>query len=285
MILYLKCITSVKENWYCKMIRIQKEVEPQILTDNKAQWTADLMALVRKYGSYDNIPSKIKNAAIVHYKHIDVANTLKGSQAKAKCVYCESYVDVTCYANIEHYHPKSIYPEQTFQWDNMYMGCTLCNTPKNAFDTGNEPFIHPENEDPEDFLTFDDMMYVPKYFNGTAYQKAWNVIDKCELQRLPLIQAHALILVSFMKSRLALIERIGKYNTHVDERTKIKDALAIYKTMIGLKNEAADDAQYAGFMRYLLRKSPEIRNAMMIVNQHKTDFGLVNDFDWGFKFC
>lgn len=266
------------------MIRIQKEVEPQILADNKTQWTSDLMALVHQYGSYDNIPTKIKNTAISHYKHIDIANTLKGRHAKAKCVYCESYVDVTCYANIEHYHPKSIYPDQTFQWENLYMGCTLCNTPKNAFDTGIEPFVHPENEEPEDFLTFDDMMYVPKYANGTDYQKAWNVIQQCDLQRIPLIQAHASILVSYLKSREALIGRIGKYNAHVDVNTKAKDALAIYTTMMGLKNEAADDAQYAGFMRYLLRKSSEVHDAVLIINQHKTDLGLSDDFDWGFNF-
>jgi len=266
------------------MIRIRKEAEPQILADNKAQWTSDLMALVRQYGTYDNIPAKIKNAAIAHYKHIDIAETLKGNQAKAKCIYCESYVDVTCYANIEHYRPKSIYPDQTFQWENLYMGCTLCNTPKNDFDTGKELFLHPENEDPEDFLTFDDMMYVPKYANGIAYQKARNVIQQCDLQRIPLIQAHASILVSYMKSREALIERIRKYNSHVDTKTKVKDALAIYKTLTCLKNEAAVEAQYAGFMRYLLRKSSEVRDAVVIINQHKADIGLANDFDWGFKF-
>jgi len=266
------------------MIRIQKEAEPQILTDNKAQWTYDLMAIVSKYGSYDNIPANIKNAAIAHYKHDDIANALKGSQAKAKCVYCESYVDVTCYANIEHYYPKSIYPDQAFQWENLYMGCTLCNTHKNAFDTGKEPFVHPENEDPEDFLTFDDMMYVPKDSNGVSYQKAMNVIEQCDLQRIPLIQAHASILVSYMKSREAMKERIRKYHTHVDAKTKVKDALALFKTMVGLKNEATDGAQYAGFMRYLLRKSPEVHDAVLIVNLHKADLGLASDFDWEFKF-
>lgn len=264
------------------MIRIQKEVEPQILTDNKAQWTADLMALVRQYGSYDKIPLNVKNAAIAHYKRADVADTLKGRQAKAKCVYCESYVDVTCYANIEHYHPKSIYPDQTFCWENLYMGCTLCNTHKNNFDTGKEPFIHPEKEDPEEFLTFDDLMYVPKYANGSFFQKAKNVIDYCDLQRIPLLQAHALILVSFMKSRNALVERMDEYNSHTSERAKIKDAIAMYKNMCVLKNEAASDAQYAGFMRYLIRKSSEVRDTIVIINQHKADIGLTNDFDWGF---
>ena len=266
------------------MIKIQKGTEPQILRDNNAQWTSALMTLVKKYGSYENIPFKEKNAAIVYYKHPDISNALKGKTSKAKCIYCETYVDVSCYANIEHYLPKSVYPDQTFKWSNLFMGCTLCNTPKNDFDTGREPFIHPEKEDPEEYLTFDDLMYVPKYMNGEPHQKAKNVIDKCDLQRIPLIQAHALILVSYMKSRDALIERIGKYNTHKAANAKLNDALAIYNTMIVLKNEVANEAQYAGFMRYLLRKSSEVHDAVWIINQHKTELGLSNDFYWGFNF-
>lgn len=266
------------------MIRIQKKTEPKILSDNKVQWTYNLMALVRKYGSYSQIPRKERNAAISHYNHEDISNALKGNSGKAKCVYCESYVDVTCYANIEHYYPKSIYPNETFCWENLFIGCTLCNTPKNDFDTGKEPFIHPIDEDPEEFLTFDDLIYVPRQSDGISYQKANNVIEKCDLRRIPLFRAHAEILVSFLKSSETLVECIKKYKTHKRRDCKIKDANAIYRYILCLKDEASDEAQYAGFMRYLIRKSQEIHEAEEIVNQHKGEIGISSDFDWGFNF-
>lgn len=266
------------------MIRIQKGEEPKILSDNKVQWTDNLMALVRQYGSYSQIPLKEKNAAISHYNHEDISNALKGNSGKAKCVYCESYVDVTCYANIEHYHPKSIYPDETFCWDNLFIGCTRCNNPKDNFDTKNEPFIHPVKDDPEEFLTFDDLLYVPRYKEGIAYQKAKNVIDKCALHGLRLFQVHAKIEETFLKSREVLAGCIKNYKAHKREDYKISDAIAIYENILCLKEEASDDALYAGFMRYLLRKCCEVREAVMIINQHKRDLGLSSDFDWGFGF-
>lgn len=265
------------------MIRIQKGAEPQILKDNQVQWTADLMALVKKYGGYGRIPTAEKNAAIRYYRDHEIADALKGNSANAKCIYCESFVDVTSYANIEHFHPKSIYPEETFCWDNLFIGCTRCNTPKNNFDTAKMPFIHPEKEKPEDFLTFEDIMYAPKYKDGEPYEKAKNVIDACELRRTSLIQAHATILLNFRKACEALSERMQQYETHKSLSAKQKDAVTIYGSLVTLRTEAKDDAQYAGFMRYLLRKSEEIRDAVLIVNSHKEALGLNNDFDWGFS--
>ena len=81
-----------------------------------------------------------------------------------------------------------------------------------------------------------------------------------------------------------LIERIKIYNGRKRESSKAKDAIALYNSMLELRAEASDNAQYAGFMRYLLRKSSEVREAVMIINQHKEDIGLSSDFDWGFRF-
>ena len=264
------------------MIRIHKGAEPEVLKDNKKQWTDTLLALVARYQGYNNIPAKEKDAAIRHYRHDDIVNALKGFNGKAKCIYCESYVDVTCYANIEHYHPKSIYPEQTFCWENLFVGCTVCNTPKNNFDTGRDPFVHPICDNPEDYLTFEDIMYAPRYKEGESYQKAKNVIEACGLRRIPLIQEHCTILASYLKSCEALSERIYKYTDHKSEEAKKKDVIDIYTALNTLKNEASDEAQYAGFMRYLLRKSSEVQNAVQIINQHKMDVGLADDYDWGF---
>lgn len=266
------------------MIRIQKTAEPQVLADNKICWTDNLMALVHKYHGYDKIPKSEKDAAIRHYKHPDIINALKGKNGKAKCVYCESYVDVTSYANVEHYYPKSVYPEKTFCWDNLFMGCTCCNTPKNKFDTGREPFVHPEKESPEDYLTFDDIMYVPKHKEGEPFEKAKNVIEKCGLRRTPLIYAHVGILVTYNKTCEALSDRIKEYNSHTRQSKRLSDAVAINTALETLKIEASDDAQYAGFMRYLLRKSEEVHDAVEIINNHKSDLGLSNNFDWGFSF-
>ena len=266
------------------MIKVTKSSEPQVLTDNKTQWTNDLMNLVKKYGSYNKIPEGEKTAAIKYYAHPDIKAALLGHSGKAKCIYCESYVNVSGYANIEHYHPKSIKPNETFSWDNLFVGCTACNTPKNNFDTSKEPFIHPVNDNPEDYLTFDELMYKPKFDTGTSYLKAKNVIEKCDLWRTPLIREHADILCAFLETRKAIIATIIHYNGAKTDKTRVEDAQTILNSLTLLNSEASDDAHYAGYMRYLLRKYGEIRDAVNIVNFHKDALGIPSGFVWSFTF-
>lgn len=266
------------------MIRVHKGAEPQVLKDNKTTWTDGLMALVKKHGSYEKIPQKERDAAIKYYAHPDISAALEGTQSKAKCIYCESYTNISGYANIEHYHPKSLYPKETFDWNNLFVGCTVCNTPKNNFDTLKEPFIHPVNDNPEEYLTFDELQYVPKHKDGEAYLKAYNVIKNCVLKRQSLVRKHADILLTFLNTYHALLDKITHYNGLKSDGKKLEDALDILESLTILNEEAGDNAEYAAYMRYLLRKYPEIRDAVNIINAHKDELGLPTGFKWNFKF-
>lgn len=266
------------------MIKITKDPEPKILADNRILWTEGLMKLVKHYGSYDDILKKEKEAAIMHYSHPDIGAALKGTLGNAKCIYCESYVDVTCFSNIEHYHPKSVCPDEAFDWDNLFVGCTVCNTSKKNFNTSKEPFIHPVNDNPEDYLDFDDLVYVPKVQNGLAYQKAKNVIENCKLERIPLAREHAKIQFAFMSTKEALSKKVELYNGRKSDSQRFQDAVEIYSSLVSLDKEACDEAEYAGYMRYLLRKNDVIKTAVAIVNNHKDDLGIPSGFHWSFSF-
>ena len=56
-----------------------------------------------------------------------------------RCMYCEdSFAD-----EIEHRRPKNLYPQQTFDWDNMLYSCGPCNGPKNnQFAILNPPYAN-----------------------------------------------------------------------------------------------------------------------------------------------
>lgn len=266
------------------MIKVSKMEEPQVLIENKSQWTNNLINLVEKYGSYDDIPQKEKSEAIKYYAHPDITAVLLGNDGNAKCIYCESYVNVSGYANIEHYHPKSIYPKETFSWDNLFVACGPCNIPKNNFDTLKKPFIHPVNDDPEDYLTFDELIYVPKNDFEGSYEKAKNVIEQCNLERTVLVREHSEILCSFLEIKKAIVAKVKHYNDVKTDGLKLNDALDIYESLTELNKEASDDAHYAGYMRYLLRKYSEITEAVSIVCVHKNDLGIPTGFQWSFNF-
>lgn len=265
------------------MIKVTKGKEPQVLIDNKVQWTNDLMNLVKKYGSYEAIPKMEKAKAIKNYAHPEIEAALLGHGGKTKCVYCETYVNVSGYANIEHFHPKSLYPDETFSWDNLFIGCSLCNTPKNNFDTSMKPFIHPVNDNPEDYLTFDELNYAPKFNSGLSHEKAKNLIEACKLnERTALVREHANVLCAFLDIRNTIVAKIAHYNGVKSEKTKIQDALDLLNSLMVLNDEASDEAHYAGYMRYLLRKYSEVKDAVMIVNTHKDDIGIQGGFQWSF---
>jgi uncharacterized protein (TIGR02646 family) len=67
-----------------------------------------------------------------------------------RCMYCED----SCADEVEHIHPKHLYPDMTFIWENYLFACGICNPRKNnkfaIFDQNNQPFVlaHPSGIPP-----------------------------------------------------------------------------------------------------------------------------------------
>lgn len=268
------------------MIQITKNPEPQVLIDNKATWTSNLLNLVAEYGSYAKIPDAKKKVALALYSHKDVIDALNSHDGSAKCVYCESYVRVTSYLNVEHFHPKSIYPNETFDWQNLFVGCTCCNGKKLNLDTVKEPFINPLSEDPEDYLTFNGVTIVPKASdpNSIEYKKAWNVINNCYLYRIDLNRSLSNIAISFSIVEGALIDKINLYDSIKQKARRLQIAGDILISINDLNFQASEHEQYAGYMRYLLRGSIYVKKAINIINNHSADLGFHAPFIWCFKY-
>lgn len=70
-----------------------------------------------------------------------------------KCCYCEcNVVAGGSYMEVEHFHPKGLYPEEVVDWDNLLPSCKKCNTQKGEHDTIAEPIINPAVDRPQDHL-------------------------------------------------------------------------------------------------------------------------------------
>lgn len=118
------------------MIALKKLAEPDSLKRNKEKWTSELLAAILA-GNKKQINNKKKK-----YNQKDVKAQLK-KETQEKCAYCESRVTVVAHGDIEHVTPKSIEPEQTFEWENLTFACQICNQHKSAkqgiFDPYNDP--------------------------------------------------------------------------------------------------------------------------------------------------
>lgn len=73
---------------------------------------------------------------------------------RQRCMYCSDSAGT----DIEHYWPKSVYPERMFQWVNMLLCCTGCGRDckgiKFPLDDGSPALLDPTVDDPWLFLDF-----------------------------------------------------------------------------------------------------------------------------------
>lgn len=89
------------------------------------------------------------------------------------CCYCEAAVA----PDIEHFQPKTRYPDRMFAWDNLLRACKNCNFEKSDTDpmdaVGNRWLLDPTQDNPEDHFTWDLTTGEPIYKGwvaGTAHR-------------------------------------------------------------------------------------------------------------------
>ncbi len=125
------------------MRKVTRSSEPQILKENKEEWTK---ILLKKYEEADkkitNVASEYKN----QYKCQDVNDQLKIMYGDY-CCFCEGEIISTGYEEIEHFRPKSKFPELCFEWENLHQICTKCNKKKNNKWDDKYPIYDPVKDD------------------------------------------------------------------------------------------------------------------------------------------
>ncbi|WP_282042841.1 HNH endonuclease [Winogradskyella flava] len=203
------------------MIRINKTAEPNILTINKANWTAELLG-------YINRNEKVPSSVASRYNQDDVKQTLR-VECKHKCMYCESAVAHVSYEHIEHIKPKAKtkFPELTYEWTNLGLACPVCNMNKGDEYDVNLPIINPYIENPSDFIfALGHFLY-----NKPASAKAELTRRQLKLNRPELLERR--------QERLeSIIRLINRY--HAETNPTLKNAI-----WTEIDVEVADDKPYS----------------------------------------
>lgn len=158
------------------MIKLTKRPKPTILVNKAATWTNELMSYVN---SGKEIPKEIRN----RYNDSEIRAELT-KETSGKCMYCEGFIGAVSYSHIEHFLPKSAYPQKTFEWENLGLGCQVCNTNKNDVFDEALPYINPYFENPDDFFIFLGTMIKQK--PGCA--RGENMIAQLKLNRGELME-------------------------------------------------------------------------------------------------
>lgn len=161
------------------MIQLPGHVTPSAITLEKLR---DYQGQIDKLGTFEEKSDKAKTVFSSKNKignkvfdeiKVQLTNMCSGAR---RCVYCEDSVA----DEVEHIHPKDLYPEMCFRWDNYVYACGSCNGPKNnkfavfrsddgefqvvnpprgqratAPPAGEDALINPRKENPLDFCMLD----------------------------------------------------------------------------------------------------------------------------------
>ena len=96
---------------------------PTTLEQNSRKWTKDLLDARQKNDEKEISTAERK------YKNSEIQKALK-KMYDDLCCYCESTVSANSFGHIEHRKPKSKFPEDAFNWNNLHWACERCNNAK-----------------------------------------------------------------------------------------------------------------------------------------------------------
>lgn len=110
------------------------------------------------------VPAKNRSAADAVRRQLD-------AMFHQKCCYCEKIIT----KDIEHFYPKTLYPNRMFQWTNLLRSCKDCNFEKRDEDpdvpldsSGRRTLLDPTVDRPEDYLRWDLLTGEPVYVNYSS---------------------------------------------------------------------------------------------------------------------
>ena len=208
------------------MIAVTRALKPAILKQKEQGWLAALRRVVTK--------TEKENAAD-RYQHPEIKAALK-AMFHSKCAYCESYIEHVSDSHIEHYRPKSKFPDLTFDWENLLLSCGKCNSTKYKGDRFPEtsaggPYINPCTDLPGDHFQF---VYDVKAKLASVYGKT----ERGETTETGL-GLNRPDLRTYRSKRLAMLLCLAQYAQTDPEAQHLLD------------EAKQDDAEYAAFARLL----------------------------------
>ncbi|OWY23739.1 TIGR02646 family protein [Sphingobacteriales bacterium UPWRP_1] len=142
------------------MIFVERTAKPQVLYRNEMSWTAAIVAAKKNFDNNSSENNKrALDKAIKKYGNNEIKQVLI-KMFHGKCAFCESYIENVDYGDIEHFKPKSKFPELAVTWSNLLLSCKKCNGAGQKGDNWPEPseggpLINPCEENPEDFFEFE----------------------------------------------------------------------------------------------------------------------------------
>lgn len=171
------------------MIKIERIARPEKLTEDVVR------VLTEKYRQTKRA---VWNKDYIKEKLLEMTHH--------KCCYCETSLDVSGnYMEVEHFYPKSCFPDRVVDWANLLPSCKRCNIKKGDINPEKISLINPTINDPKQHFKLDRFRI-----------KGIDEVGKNTIKSLNLNDLEKLMLVR-MKIAEALINKIEDINDLLED--------------------------------------------------------------------
>ena len=106
------------------MRNVERSEKPRSLRRNAKLWKQEYLRAIEDGDLQITIKCRKR------YNQKDIRNSLN-KMYRDMCCYCEGVVSLVGAGQIEHRKPVKLFPEDTFQWENLHLACPHCNKQKN----------------------------------------------------------------------------------------------------------------------------------------------------------
>ncbi|MDF7816563.1 hypothetical protein P1X15_03115 [Runella sp. MFBS21] len=101
------------------------------------------------------------------------------AMSNGKCCFSECKLqEEGKYLEVEHFYPKSLYPDEVVKWENLLPISSACNKAKRDHDTRTIPIINPRYDNPREHLYFQGYRFKPKTEKGRESIEVLNLNDR-----------------------------------------------------------------------------------------------------------
>jgi uncharacterized protein (TIGR02646 family) len=160
------------------MIALKKGTTPDWVVTNQAEETAKYVAWAERA---DDVGTKNAGTEPSPWRREDIKDALIVESNHGKCVYCESRMLHVTFGDVEHYKPKSRFPEDVLRWENLGLSCSKCNNEKLAQWSDHAPIVWPYQDDPNEHFSFLGTFLQAKTPRGRNTLKHVRLNDRVEL--------------------------------------------------------------------------------------------------------
>lgn len=162
-----------------------------------------------------------------------------------KCCYCETTLgEESKYLTVDHFHHKDEYPDEVVEWNNLLPCCSRCNSKKGKHNTYVNPIINPAENNPQEYLYFENYRYKSKNDVGRKTIGVLNLnnTDELVIPRFRIGDAMQKKLEQIYKQ----VQRYENNNSDVEERNEIIESVA------DLLKLALPDKTYSGLISTII---------------------------------